>query len=124
MRVVRAEERPAAETGPVQGLSAVWLRGPTQDHDLDVGLISFDAGAATPPHVHHVGQVLVVTEGAGFVEVDGVRTELGTGDIVLTPAGEEHVHGAGPDGPMTHLSVTTGRNYVPMPGTEVTADPD
>ena len=31
------------------GLSADWLAGPFRDANLDVGLVSFDAGAATPP---------------------------------------------------------------------------
>jgi quercetin dioxygenase-like cupin family protein len=114
VEVIRAGDVPPSEPGPVPGLSARWLKGPTQSHDLDVGLISFDAGVATPPHVHHVGQVLVVTSGEGFVEVDGIRTDLGQGDIVITPAGETHTHGAGPDAPMVHLSVTTGVNYVPI----------
>ncbi|MCW2526083.1 MAG: hypothetical protein JWM76_943 [Pseudonocardiales bacterium] len=94
------------------GLSAQWLVGPTSSSGLDVGLISFEAGAATPPHVHHVGQVLIVMSGSGFVEVEGVATALAAGDIVLTPAGEWHTHGAGADGPMVHLSVTTGSNEV------------
>jgi quercetin dioxygenase-like cupin family protein len=114
VEVIRAGEAARSEPGSTSGLSARWLKGPTQSHDLDVGLISFDAGAATPPHVHHVGQVLVVTSGRGFVEVDGARTDLSEGDIVITPAGETHTHGAGPDGPMVHLSVTTGVNYVPI----------
>jgi quercetin dioxygenase-like cupin family protein len=108
MRVVRAGDEPDGGSD----LSADWLHGPTQSQDLDVGLIRFEPGACTPPHVHHVGQVLVVMSGVGFVEVSGERTALGTGDIVITPAGEWHAHGAGPDGPMVHLSVTTGRNEI------------
>lgn len=114
MQVVRAGESSTPEAvSAVTPMSATWLRGPTQDENLDVGLISFAPGAATPPHVHLVGQVLVVTAGAGFVEANGERIELSTGDIVLSPAGEQHIHGAGPHGPMTHLSVTTGRSYLP-----------
>jgi quercetin dioxygenase-like cupin family protein len=109
-QVVRAGEQLDGPTGPMPGMSGSWLNGPTQDHNLDVGIIGFEAGVVTPPHVHHVGQVLVVLSGDGFVEVAGERTTISAGDIVITPAGEWHTHGAGPDGPMSHLSVTTGRN--------------
>ncbi len=94
------------------GLSAAWLAGPHQDTNLDVGLVSFDAGSATPPHVHHVGQVLVVLSGRGFVRTDDRRIDVAVGDVVVTPAGEWHVHGAATDEPMTHLSVTAGTNEI------------
>jgi quercetin dioxygenase-like cupin family protein len=95
---------------PHHGLSAVWLRGPAQDEALDSALVKFAPGAATPLHVHHGGQVLYAVSGRGFVELDGVRTEVGPGDIVVTPPGEAHVHGASDDEDFVHLSVTTGRN--------------
>jgi quercetin dioxygenase-like cupin family protein len=110
MRVVRVEEWRPNPAEPLDGLSGLWLNGPTQDHHLDAGVITFGAGSATPRHVHHVGQVFVVLSGEGFVQVGDERTELSAGDIVVTPAGEWHTHGAGPGGPMVHLSVTTGRN--------------
>ncbi|CAJ59538.1 hypothetical protein FRAAL0870 [Frankia alni ACN14a] len=93
-----------------QGLSSLWLRGPGQDDSLDVAIVGFEPGSATPPHVHHGGQTLVILSGQGFVEVDGVRTEVSTGDIVVSPPGESHVHGAADDTAMVHVSVTTGRN--------------
>jgi quercetin dioxygenase-like cupin family protein len=113
MRIVRPDEwQQAIPIDSPSGMAGVWLNGPTQDERLDAGVIGFAPGAATPPHVHHVGQVFVVLSGAGFVEVEGQRTELAPGDIVVTPAGQWHTHGAGPDGPMVHLSVTTGRNEI------------
>jgi quercetin dioxygenase-like cupin family protein len=94
------------------GVSASWLRGPAQDDTLDVALVSFEPGSATPPHIHHRGQTLVITSGRGFVEADGVRTELSPGDIVVSSPGELHVHGALADTAMVHLSVTAGRNEI------------
>lgn len=87
-----------------------WLIGPTQDGRLDVAVVSFDAGAATPGHIHHGGQVLLVVSGTGYVEVSGHRDLLQPGDVVITPPGEQHIHGATGPGPFSHLSVTTGRN--------------
>jgi quercetin dioxygenase-like cupin family protein len=108
MRVLRARD----QSGPADdiGLAAEWLRGPLQGDGLDVAVVDFGPGTATPPHVHHGGQVLVAVSGSGYVEVAGVRTLLGPGDVVVTPPGEQHVHGADATGPFRHLSVTTGRN--------------
>jgi quercetin dioxygenase-like cupin family protein len=102
-----------SSAGPSQGgLSASWLHGPAQDDTLDVALVSFEPGSATPPHIHHRGQTLMIVSGRGFVEADGVRTEVSAGDIVVSPPGELHVHGAVADTAMMHLSVTTGRNEI------------
>jgi quercetin dioxygenase-like cupin family protein len=111
MRIVRAGQT----AGPAvpEGMAAEWLRGPTSDEGLDAGLVHFAAGAATPPHIHLVGQVLVALHGQGFVEVDGERSLIQVGDVVLTPAGEAHTHGATDAGPFTHLSVTTGGYQLP-----------
>jgi quercetin dioxygenase-like cupin family protein len=109
VEVVRGVDDPGF--APAQhGLSGRWLRGPLQDDGLDSALIRFEPGASTPLHVHHGGQVLYAVSGRGFVEVNGLRTELEAGDIVVTPPAEAHVHGALDDGEFVHLSVTTGRN--------------
>lgn len=112
MRISNTHEWQQEPAESQEGLSALWLNGPAQDATLDVGVITFAPGAATPLHVHHVGQAFVILAGSGFVQVGDERTELGVGDIVVSSAGEWHTHGAGPDGPMVHLSVTTGRNEV------------
>jgi quercetin dioxygenase-like cupin family protein len=111
MRIVKAADTTGSDVS--EGMRADWLRGPTSDAGLDAGLVHFAPGAATPPHVHLVGQVLVVLHGQGFVEVDGVRSIVDVGDVVLTPAGEAHTHGATEAGPFTHLSVTTGGYSLP-----------
>jgi quercetin dioxygenase-like cupin family protein len=43
-------------------------------------------GGITRPHIHTGGQVMIVTAGRGFVEVEGKRFELGPGDVVTPPA--------------------------------------
>jgi quercetin dioxygenase-like cupin family protein len=93
-------------------MAAEWLAGPAQSSTLDVALVRFEPGSATPPHVHHGGQILVGVTGRGFVEVTGDRTTFDIGDIVVTPPGEQHVHGALEGGEFVHLSVTTGRNEI------------
>ena len=85
-----------------------WLEGPFNGDRLDVALVNVAPGAATPPHVHLGGQVIVVINGRGFVEVNGSRIEIGNNDVVICPPGELHTHGALADGPLVHLTVTTG----------------
>ena len=63
---------------------------------------------------------LYVTEGEGRVNIRGEPTvTIRVGDVVWTPSGEEHWHGAAPDHFMTHLSMTTG---APTWGDHVTDD--
>jgi quercetin dioxygenase-like cupin family protein len=111
MRIVRSDEVEAL-SGDVPAepstLLPHWLEGPFNGDRLDVGMVTLSAGGATPPHVHIGGQVIVVTAGNGYVDVGGERHELGPGDVVITPPGEEHVHGALPGESFSHLTVTTG----------------
>ena len=81
-------------------------QGPTP---VTVGLVHFTPCARTGWHVHSIGQTLYVTEGEGRVQARGgpVYT-IRPGDIVRTPGGEWHWHGAAPDKFMSHLAITEG----------------
>jgi quercetin dioxygenase-like cupin family protein len=109
MEIVRAEAL-VTRSSADDGVAATWLAGPGQGETLDVAIVHFTAGAATPPHVHHGGQTLVAVAGTGYVEAGGERAILHPGDVVVTPPGEAHVHGAIAEAEFLHLSVTTGRN--------------
>jgi quercetin dioxygenase-like cupin family protein len=68
--------------------------------------VSFTPGARTAWHSHPVGQVLHVAEGSGRVQSrGGTVEEIAAGDIVRTPPGEWHWHGAAPEAAMTHLAL-------------------
>lgn len=76
---------------------------------LNALAVSFEPGARTDWHTHPEGQVLYVTSGAGLVQSDdGHTVEIAAGDVVYSPAGEVHWHGARETSPMVHLSLTTG----------------
>ncbi len=80
-----------------------------EDRPLDALGVMFDPGARTDWHTHPEGQVLYVVSGAGRVQtIDGETIEIGPGDVVHSPPGEEHWHGAAPRSYMMHLSLTTG----------------
>ncbi len=88
----------------------VWF-GPLS-HDpgaLNALGVMFEPGARTDWHTHPAGQVLYVVAGAGRVQTDSGETAVvGPGDVVFSPPGERHWHGASPDSFMMHLSLTTG----------------
>ena len=73
---------------------------------LAAALVSFEPGARTAWHSHPHGQMLVVTTGCGWVQEEGgERQEIRVGDIVWTPPGVKHWHGAGTRAPMSHAVI-------------------
>lgn len=93
-------------TGPA---SSHPLHATTDPNPVRVGVVRFEAGTRNHWHRHGGGQVLHVVEGAGYVQARGEPARrIETGDSVSTAPGEEHWHGAGPDGPMAHIAVSIG----------------
>src|SRR4051794_17714792 len=53
--------------------------------------VTFEPGASTAWHTHPLGQTLIVTSGAGWVQRDGGPVEeIRPGDVVWFPPGEKH----------------------------------
>jgi quercetin dioxygenase-like cupin family protein len=76
---------------------------------IRVSAVRFPPGARTAWHSHAVGQTLYVTDGSGQVQPRGGKvTQIRAGDVIYTPPGEWHWHGAQPEHFMTHLSITEG----------------
>ena len=110
MEVVPA---PASSPGPPQWFTGdVWIDAiatGAAPPGLILSAVRFAPGARTAWHAHESGQTLFVTEGRGRAQSRGSGiVELRPGDIVVTPGGEEHWHGAAPDHAMSHLSMTSG----------------
>lgn len=71
-----------------------------------VGMVDFAPGARTAWHTHPAGQLLIVTDGKGWVQQDGQpRREIKAGDVVWIEAGVKHWHGAAQDSSMRHLAI-------------------
>ena len=109
-RIVVVHKSSAPETGPSQrftGKAAVNSRFEgTKPSNLAAALVSFEPGARTAWHSHPHGQMLVVTAGCGWVQQEGgERQEIRAGDIVWTPPGVKHWHGAGAGAPMSHMAI-------------------
>lgn len=76
---------------------------------MTVTTVTFTPGVRTHWHSHEGGQLLLVLAGEGWVgNRDGGGDVLRTGDLVWTPAGEDHWHGAADNTTLTHLAVTVG----------------
>ncbi|MEK5232095.1 cupin domain-containing protein [Lysinibacillus sp. FSL K6-0232] len=74
-----------------------------------IGNVTFAPGARNNWHVHHTGQVLLVTGGEGWYQEEGKPAQrLTTGDVVNIPPNIKHWHGATKDSWFVHLAMTPG----------------
>lgn len=81
----------------------------TEPSRMRVNTVRFAPCARTAWHSHAVGQTLYVTEGVGRIQARGGEVmEIKPGDVIYTPAGEWHWHGAAPEHFMTHLAMWEG----------------
>ena len=70
------------------------------------GKVTFEPGARSAWHTHPLGQILIVTDGTGWVQQwGGPIQEIRKGDVVRIPAGVKHWHGATPTTSMTHIAI-------------------
>jgi quercetin dioxygenase-like cupin family protein len=68
--------------------------------------VTFEPGARTAWHTHPLGQMLVVTAGCGWAQIDGEAVEeIHPGDVVWFPPNVRHWHGATPTTGMTHIAI-------------------
>jgi quercetin dioxygenase-like cupin family protein len=68
--------------------------------------VTFEPGARTAWHTHPLGQTLIVTSGAGWVQMEGEPIqEIHPGDVVWFAPGEKHWHGATSMTAMTHIAI-------------------
>jgi quercetin dioxygenase-like cupin family protein len=77
------------------------------------GEVTFQPGARSAWHTHPLGQVLIVTDGVGWVQQWGspVRV-MHKGDVVWIPPEVKHWHGATPTTPVTHIALQEEQNGV------------
>ncbi|KAB7759126.1 (R)-mandelonitrile lyase [Mycolicibacterium mucogenicum] len=109
MQVSRFETRPAV-LGPES-----WFTGevtvqplfdPIADRHFSSAEVSFTPCARTAWHSHPGGQTLIVTSGSGWVqEWGGQKLDIRPGDVVWTPPGVKHWHGATDGEAMTHIAI-------------------
>jgi quercetin dioxygenase-like cupin family protein len=70
-------------------------------------LVTFEPGARSAWHTHPLGQILIITVGAGWTQCWGEpKHAIRAGDVVWCPAGNKHWHGATATTAMSHIAVT------------------
>ncbi|MGN7514822.1 MAG: cupin domain-containing protein [Allomuricauda sp.] len=71
-----------------------------------VGNVYFEPGARSNWHDHPAGQILIITDGEGFHQIEGQPKEkLTKGSIVKCPPNAKHWHGASPEKGMQQIYI-------------------
>ena len=71
-----------------------------------VGNVYFEPGARSHWHSHPAGQILIITDGIGYHQIEGKPIEIiKKGDIVKCPPNVKHWHGASADVGLQQLYV-------------------
>ncbi len=109
LEVLRAGSR-ATITGAAENFAGHVVVTPlfkATEHTRAAGAsVAFDPGAHSVWHTHPAGQSLIVTAGTGWVqEWGGKKAEIRAGDVVWTPPGVKHWHGATATDAMTHIAI-------------------
>ena len=101
---------PKGERAPADYFTGVvWVKMlvPTDPTlNCQIANVVFEPGARNNWHTHPGGQILIVTDGAGYYQEKGKPIQLvKKGDVVNIPPGVEHWHGASHDSGFTHIAV-------------------
>jgi quercetin dioxygenase-like cupin family protein len=105
----------ASVPGPTETFTGIVtvtpLFAPSEFSNAGGGLVEFTPGARSAWHTHPAGQTLVVTEGVGWVQEEGgAKIEIKPGDVIWTPPGVKHWHGATANTSVSHIAITLGVN--------------
>jgi quercetin dioxygenase-like cupin family protein len=101
----QASTKPSAQnfTGNVRVAPLFPERAPLTS---SAGSVTFEPGARSNWHTHPAGQYLIVTSGVGRVQQWGGKVEeIRAGDVIWTPPGVKHWHGAAPTTAVTHIAL-------------------
>jgi quercetin dioxygenase-like cupin family protein len=114
MAIARAGSQASAK-GPAQNFTGSVrvdpLFAPHAPSTASGAAVTFAPGARSAWHTHPAGQVLVVTAGVGRVQQwGGPVQEIRPGDVVWTPPGVKHWHGATPTTALTHIAIQDAVN--------------
>jgi quercetin dioxygenase-like cupin family protein len=107
--VTRAGSQPSGK-GPVENFTGSvrvdFLFQVEEPGRTSCALVTFEPGARTAWHTHPLGQRLIVTAGAGWVQQWGAPVQvIRPGDVVRIPPGQKHWHGATATTGMSHIAI-------------------
>ena len=102
----------ATFTGSVQ---VTPLFQPTAPSRVGGASVTFQPGARSAWHTHPLGQTLIVTAGTGWIQQEGGdKREIRAGDVIWTPPGIKHWHGATPTSTLSHLAIHEAQDGTPV----------
>ena len=109
MEITSSASRPAIRGPAEHFVGAVFvdpLFSATDRTRATGGHVTFAPGARSNWHTHPAGQVLIVTSGVGWVQQwNGEKREIRADDVVWTPPGVKHWHGATATTSMRHIAI-------------------
>jgi len=93
---------PKGEKGPSEVFTGnaynYGLVAPDSVFTTAIGNVYFEPGARSNWHSHPAGQILIITDGVGYHQIEGQPVEIiKKGDVVKCPPHVNHWHGASPD---------------------------
>ena len=107
--ITRSGSQPSAKGSVEYFTGAVRIDSRFQRSDparVGGGIVTFEPGARTAWHAHPLGQMLIVTAGAGLIQQwGGPIQEMKPGDFVWIPPGVKHWHGATATAAMMHIAI-------------------
>jgi quercetin dioxygenase-like cupin family protein len=103
---------PQGELGPAENFTGkAWNIGLVANdtiYNTVVGNVYFEPGARSNWHTHPGGQILIITDGAGYHQIKGEpKQRLKKGDVVKCPPNVMHWHGASPESGMQQMYIVT-----------------
>ena len=109
IEITPADARTAAR-GPQTAYNGVaiaeLLFRATDQSSLTMAEVSFEPGSRTAWHNHPAGQYLYISSGVGWVQARGENKRVvKAGDVVWTPPGIFHWHGATATQELRHIAV-------------------
>jgi quercetin dioxygenase-like cupin family protein len=109
MEIMRSGSRPSGK-GPADWFTGAVRIDPLFDAPTPArgsgAHVTFEPGARTAWHTHPLGQILIVTAGAGRAQRwGGAIEEIHPGDVIWFSPGEKHWHGASPTTALTHIAI-------------------
>ena len=126
MEIKRIGSQPSGK-GPIEYFTGSVridpLFSPPEPSRVAMALVTFEPGARTAWHTHPLGQTLIVTAGAGWVQrEDEERLDISQGDVVYFSPDEKHWHGATATTAMSHIAIQEKFNGSPVDWMEQVTD--
>jgi quercetin dioxygenase-like cupin family protein len=78
----------------------------SDSNDFNASVVGFGHGVRNKFHTHTSDQLLIVTHGKGVFATEAEQVELEPGDVIFSPGGEKHWHGADGEHDFAHITVT------------------